>query len=263
MPALNRIYRSRHRRGVLPDNEEGKKAIEYLATTMRTARYSVATRLDRLNEHAPWLNDSQIEMLLYSGHGIVTNAKGKCRPLPDIISGSYLGQHLEVENEERERLKAWWIKPCDMSDEEFEAYKCEKRRKRESNRRRKNGAKSHADSDSRTKPWIDAGFKSRRTWQRHGKPASVGVQNSCVLGINSWAKIPAFESFCRHPAAPRWQGRHHGRAAVASPRRYSDHRQIYSCGRGRCARGDGDGNKIATRSPAKCPASHREKGIGI
>jgi hypothetical protein len=163
MPALNRIYRSRHRRGVLPDNEEGKKAIEYLATTMRTARYSVATRLDRLNEHAPWLNDSQIEMLLYSGHGIVTNAKGKCRPLPDIISGSYLGQHLEVENEERERLKAWWIKPCDMSDEEFEAYKCEKRRKRESNRRRKNGAKSHADSDSRTKPWIDAGFKSRRT----------------------------------------------------------------------------------------------------
>jgi hypothetical protein len=188
MPALNRIYRSRHRRGVLPDNEEGKKAIEYLAMTMRTARYSVGTRLERLKEHAPWLNDSQIERLLSWGCGIVTNATGKRRPLPDIISGSYLGQALEVDNDEREMLKAWWIKPCDMSDEEFEAYKCEKKRQGDRGRRRKKGAKPREDSDSRTKPWIAAGFKCRRTWQRHGKP-DVLVQNSRVLGINSLSKI--------------------------------------------------------------------------
>ena len=25
---------------------------------------------------------------------------------------------------------------------------------------------------SRTKPWLSAGFKTRRTWERHGKPSA-------------------------------------------------------------------------------------------
>jgi hypothetical protein len=37
-------------------------------------------------------------------------------------------------------------------------------------RRLAKGAKRQADSISRTKPWIAAGFNTRRTWERNGKP---------------------------------------------------------------------------------------------
>lgn len=44
-------------------------------------------------------------------------------------------------------------------------------------KRKAQGVTPREQSASRTKPWIAAGFKTRRTWERHGKPS---VANSCI-----------------------------------------------------------------------------------
>jgi hypothetical protein len=76
-----------------------------------------------------------------------------------------LGNNLEIDDEDRERLQAWTIEAWNISKEQRKVLNLEKRRKAEERRRRKAGAKSQAESDMRTKPWEADGI-SRATYYR-------------------------------------------------------------------------------------------------
>jgi hypothetical protein len=59
-----------------------------------------------------------------------------------------------------------------------------------------------AMSISQTKPWIEAGFKTRRTWERHGKP----VANPCVASLTPNSSLDEEKGDALATAAPSISG---------------------------------------------------------
>jgi hypothetical protein len=89
-------------------------------------------------------------------------------------SNRALGEALGLTYGERARLKLKDILPYDIPEAGMALMRKRSKRQRERLRRQAQGAKSRAEylaaSLTRTKPWIAAGFKTRRTWERNGKP---------------------------------------------------------------------------------------------
>jgi hypothetical protein len=100
-------------------------------------------------------------------------------------SARSLGQYLELYDEDRERLKAWMIEAVDVTKEQREAINKVKHRKAQERHRRKNGAKPHELSASRTKPWELEGFNCRRTWERNRKAAAVSQKRDGLLYLRN------------------------------------------------------------------------------
>jgi hypothetical protein len=82
-----------------------------------------------------------------------------------------LGENLELHEVDRQERDIRTIESFDVTAEQRVAYNLEKERLRGEKRRREAGAQPReqylANSKSRTKPWEAAGFKCRRTWERH------------------------------------------------------------------------------------------------
>ena len=81
-----------------------------------------------------------------------------------------LGDLLNVTPEEREGLGLTKIRYAGQDDGRLVLDRRARKAAAEKARRQKNGAKPRELSASKTEPWIAAGFKTRRTWERHGKP---------------------------------------------------------------------------------------------
>lgn len=88
-----------------------------------------------------------------------------------------------VTMEERLALDLRTIGACDLPPKIRKGIMADRKRRldreRQERKRRADGRQLRADyrknSISQTKPWIAAGFNTRRTWERHGKPDPVGV----------------------------------------------------------------------------------------
>jgi hypothetical protein len=154
---LTRIYRDQYPNG-LPHNDVGVSYSKYICRTM--AFLPKDRRARWLDRYAPWM-DAEIR------GGILDLG-------PYWYSSHSLGNRLEIDNEDRERLEAWTIEAYDISKEQRKVLTVEKRRKTEERRRRKAGAKPRAESEMRTKPWVEQNI-SRRTYYRKKK-----------LGTGSW-----------------------------------------------------------------------------
>jgi hypothetical protein len=76
---------------------------------------------------------------------------------------------LRVRKAERDKLKLKTIGAIDWKKDQRDAARNEAHRVRQLLNRLKAGATPREESASRTKPWIADGYKSRRTWERHGK----------------------------------------------------------------------------------------------
>lgn len=81
-----------------------------------------------------------------------------------------LGYLLNVTPEEREGLGLTKIRYAGQDDGRLILDRRARKAAAEKARRQKSGAKPRELSASKTEPWIAAGFKTRRTWERHGKP---------------------------------------------------------------------------------------------
>jgi len=115
---------------------------------------------------APWLSESETLQML-----------DKAYALPRPYGAAKLGQKVGLTDQDRDRLKLWSI---DAADDPGRLKRRERKRldriEQQTARRRKRGVKSWDESATRTKPWIAAGFKTRRTWERHGKPNVAKVK---------------------------------------------------------------------------------------
>jgi hypothetical protein len=153
---LTRIYREQYPDG-LPHNALGVKYARYMCRTLAFFD-SIEGRERWLDRYAPWIN---------------AELRAKLAGLSAYwYSARSLGQHLELYDEDRERLEAWTIEAVDITKEQREAINLEKRKKSWERYRRKQGINPREQSASRTKPWEAAGFNCRRTWERHGKPTA-------------------------------------------------------------------------------------------
>ena len=139
---LHRLAKHRYG-GTLPDNAEGERfafVIETVGDGRRWKPEAIAS--------SKWLNVS------YAEH----------QTLGVMKIGAF-----NVPKAERQKLRR-------------ERYRPRKRAKERAWRQRQRRAKGmkpreqyEAESVSRTKPWLAAGFRCRRTWERHGKPAPEAV----------------------------------------------------------------------------------------
>jgi hypothetical protein len=93
------------------------------------------------------------------------------------IKADTLAKYLHISDAERTALKITTIGAHDVPKAERQKRRKEKRRLADKARRRALGAKAHELSICQTKPWIAAGFRCRRTWERHGKPVAAPRHN--------------------------------------------------------------------------------------
>jgi hypothetical protein len=94
------------------------------------------------------------------------------RTKPRWLKADVIGKFLRVTYAERQQRRIFTIGCYDMTKAEREELRKKHRRLKDRDHRRQKGAKPHAQSDARLKPWIDLGM-SRRSWYRAGKPTEA------------------------------------------------------------------------------------------
>lgn len=154
----------------LPPDDAGREYLYELLLPISVGPNAVLKMPKAIELWAPWMQpDEAAELVDQLNRTPVRERKPKPREL---------GERLRLTNAERERLKLWSILPCDMTDQQLAEQRKAKARARVRRNRQKRGAKPRsrwlADNNiSRTKPWKLAGFKCRRTWERHRKNAAA------------------------------------------------------------------------------------------
>ena len=174
---LTRIYADQHP-GQLPNNELGIRYVRYMCRTM--AYFAPIEERQRwLKRYAPWMTaDQRTRIIGMSAYW---------------YSPQSLGQHLEIYDEDRERMKVWTIEAVDVTPEQRERINLEKHRKRQERYRRKRGVtprEQYVASVKGPEPW-KARNMSRRTYYRRGLHRGTG-------------SVPAFsylESISHTPSA--------------------------------------------------------------
>jgi hypothetical protein len=114
-----------------------------------------------------------------------------------------LAERLGVMDAERSKHKFKTIGAIDVPKAAREVRRREQSRDRSRRYRARNRtmtrAQYEATSISRTKPWLAAGFRCRRTWERHGKP--VASPERTILPFNK-RDATCGTPPVSHPAAP-------------------------------------------------------------
>jgi hypothetical protein len=83
------------------------------------------------------------------------------------LNSKTAGKLLSVTADERWRCRITQMDAVDDTPEQRQSVRREIDRQRKQRERKANGATPRAQSLSQTKPWLAAGFKCRRTWERH------------------------------------------------------------------------------------------------
>jgi len=172
---LRRLVADRCRGLILPDADDGRDYLRELLLpislgpneAVKRSRVEIWGPTDRMRREielwAPWMAEDEAQELLDEINLMPMHQR---KPMART-----LGERLQVTYAERARLQLRTIGPCDMTEAAVALIRKQKKRQRERLRRLAQGAKPQADSISRAKPWIAAGFNTRRTWERKGKPA--------------------------------------------------------------------------------------------
>jgi hypothetical protein len=179
---LAKVYRDQYPKG-LPHNSVGVKYAKYICRTLAfLPRDDRAKWLDR---NAAWLDADTRDYILSLG--------------PYWYNDRSLGDHLELYDEDRERLGIRTIEACDVTFEQRKEINRDKEVRRLEKRRRQNGAKPReqylAESLSRTKPW-EADKISRATWYRQCRetgPTVSSLLNRQTCALVSSAAIASAE----------------------------------------------------------------------
>jgi hypothetical protein len=154
----------RHRYGAagVPNDDAGRPDLMALLWLASAASEGAEKKVRNCIEiFAPWMEAKEVEDLME--HIAMTPDYEKAQ------TSEALGRVLHVTNVERERLRLWSIRPCDLTAEEFSAQSKEKKRANREAQRRNKGIRSRqeylAELASRPKPWLAEGI-SRRAYER-------------------------------------------------------------------------------------------------
>jgi len=182
----------RHRWGpVLPNDDAGREDLRELLLAISVSPHGDIKMRNAIEVWAPWMGKNEALDLIDHVSGMDISER---KPKADI-----LGERLNLTYAERAKLDIRTIRACDISEAGMALIRKQKRRQRARLRRQSRGAKSQADSISRTKPWIAAGFNTRRTWERKGKPS---VATSCPIKLSTTEHEPATAGECEVASIP-------------------------------------------------------------
>jgi len=145
----------------LPDDDAGRDDLRLLLQTISIGQGDWTKLKNAIEVWAPWMNAAEALQLIDEVNRTPDYLrKPKARPL---------GEKLGLLNSERIRLGLRTIAPIDMTDEQLEEQRRNRKRAREQHRRRAKGITPRdvylANSLTKLKPWRAAGI-SRATWFR-------------------------------------------------------------------------------------------------
>jgi hypothetical protein len=148
-----------------PDDDAGRPDLMELLYLASLAPAGADKKVANLIElYAPWMQQDEAQPLIQHLSVIPNYQK--------LRTAEELGRILHLTNADRERLKLWRIRPCDMTAEQLANQAKKKERARRERARRKRGIRTKeaylAELASRPKPWVVEGI-SQRTWQRRQK----------------------------------------------------------------------------------------------
>jgi hypothetical protein len=109
---------------------------------------------------------------------------------PDFrnLSSKTAGKLLAVTADERWRCRITQMKAIDDTPEQQQSLRREIDRQRKQRKRKAEGVQPRADYEaaslSQTKPWLAAGFKCRRTWERH-RSRGTGPGTETVASVSA------------------------------------------------------------------------------
>jgi len=184
---LRRLAHYRSHGPILSDDDAGREYLFELLLPISAGPYEAIRRPGMVNlwgptermfqeieRWAPWMTHTEADALIDEINQMpLWQRKIKAGPL---------GKRLNVTYSEREELRLWTIAQCEFGPKAMAELRKHKRRKRMRLLRQRRGARPQAASISKARPWIAAGFNTRRTWERHGKP---NVATSCQVNLIS------------------------------------------------------------------------------
>jgi hypothetical protein len=154
-----------------PDDDAGRDDLWLAVHSLTTVGKHDGEVRKFISKVAPWLTEHDTLRMLDRAYA-----------LPRPYSAAKLGQKLGLTDADRTRLK---VRSIDAIDDPLKTKRAERARRYRvewhKTKRREKGIKSREQwlaehSITRDKPWIAAGYKSRDTWERHGKkPNAAGV----------------------------------------------------------------------------------------
>jgi hypothetical protein len=158
---LKRVYRSRYGH-TLPDDDAGRADLYELLLVISLGDGHQRKMKNAIEIWAPWMGADEARQL-------VDNINRTPDHLRRVSAGK-MGEKLNLQNWERERLGVRTIAPVDMTPEQLKVQRKAKDRDRKWRERRAAQKKPReawlANCLSRTKPWERQGIK-RRQWERN------------------------------------------------------------------------------------------------
>jgi hypothetical protein len=181
---------------VLPDDDAGREYLKEILLPISLWPYEARRARGRIEiwgpsdkmfyevkRWAPWMDDDEAQELI---DDINLTPEWQRKP-----TARTLGQRLNLTYAERARLLLRTIAPCDMTETAMALMRKQKKRQRmRAVRQKQPRAEYLAASISQTRPWIAAGYNTRRTWERNGKPRVASV---CQVKLLQTDHIPATE----------------------------------------------------------------------
>jgi hypothetical protein len=172
---LERIIVIRHGERCLPDNDEGhdilRVAADHLAQVdPRRIRPWAAAWM-------PTLPAADVDEMVASREALIA----ECGKTALHWNADAIAHEIDLDDATRTRAKAWTIGATDCDKAAREERRKITRAATERARRAAAGATPRAQSITATKPWIKDGFKTRRTWERHGKRPRVANSRPAIL----------------------------------------------------------------------------------
>jgi hypothetical protein len=164
-----KLIRYRYGAAGVPDDEAGRPDLMELIWLASSAPAGADKKVrDCIELYAPWMDEEEKRDLMELVAMTPTYEKAK--------TSQELGNKLLLSNANRERLKLYSIRPCDMTPEEFERQSNDRKKASRAAKRRRDGARTWeeylAKRRNKPKPWLAEGI-SQRQWQRKQKACRV------------------------------------------------------------------------------------------
>jgi len=163
----------------VPDDDAGRPDLMELLWLASQAPTRASIRMANLIEiYAPWMQAQETEELIQLI--ALTPDYQKAR------TSEELGQLIQLKNAERERLRLWSIRPCDVTADKFVEQSRARSLQRRAARRRLEGVKTRAEYlaelKAKPKPWIDEGISARQWRRRRSKATCPQVVSDMSAG---------------------------------------------------------------------------------
>jgi hypothetical protein len=166
-----KLIRFRYGANGVPNDDAGRPDLMELIWLASSApAWADKKVLNCIELYAPWMDDEEKRDLMELVAMTPTYEKAK--------TSQELGNKLLLSNADRERLKLYSIRPCDLTPDEFEKQSNARKKAARAAKRRRDGVKTReeylAECRNKPKPWLAEGI-SRSTWERRRRKVATDM----------------------------------------------------------------------------------------